>query len=274
MELSDFTSAIELAAGLNIVYVAAEFASSYTHKVVNKVLKFEEFIAQSKLKCFLHLDEVTLNTLTADDVNGISTAKKLESLKVRLEKEKDNINKLQSELESLIKRKCQSKSFSFIALYLFLFCVLALLFVGFRNVHQFMDLGWSIHSSLSLILVLTVFVCGECKPFFSSLSYCIYIFLFISVLSFSGGYFIGRHHFFDMEILSLSGLFIIITVLAPYSGFIFYWLKMRLIASGLRKEMEMKVTKVEDECIEIEKEINKLQNVQELSMELQNRSDR
>lgn len=137
MEISDFSSAIELAAGLNIVYVAAEFANSYTHKVVNKILKFEEFIEQSKLNCLLHLDEETLKTLTADDINGISTANKLESLKVRLEKEKDNIDQLQSELEALIKKKCQSRSFSFISLYLFLFCVLTLLFVGFLDIILF-----------------------------------------------------------------------------------------------------------------------------------------
>lgn len=272
MEISDFTSAIELAAGLNIVYVAAEFANSYTHRVVNKILKFEEFIRQSKLNCLLHLDEETLNTLTADDINGISTANKLESLKVRLEKEKDNIDQLQSELEALIKKKCQSRSFSFISLYLFLFCVLVLLFVGFKNIHEFMDLGWYIHSALSLILIILAFICGEHKSFFTSLSYCIYIFLSISIVSFLAGYVVNGYPPFGTTIRSLGDMFIIITVLTPYSGFIFYWLKMRLIASGLKKEMEIKVEEVEDRCAEIEKEINKLQNVQEISLELQNRS--
>lgn len=271
MELSDFTSAIELAAGLNIAYVAAEFANSYTHKVINKILKFKEFIEQSRLKCLLHLDEETLNTLTADDINGNSTANKLESLKVRLGKEKENINKLQSELESLIMKKCQSRSFSFISLYLFLFCVLILLFVGFRDIHQFMDLGWSIHSVLSLILLISTFVLGERKSFFSSLSYCIYTFISISVISFCSGYLMDRYNVFNTEIFSLSKVFIIITVLSPYSGFIFYWLKMRFIASELKKEMTEMVDKVESKCIEIERDINKLQNVQEISMELQNR---
>ena len=80
-----------------------------------------------------------------------------------------------------------------------------------------------------------------------------------------------RYNVFNTEIFSLSKVFIIITVLSPYSGFIFYWLKMRFIASELKKEMTEMVDKVESKCIEIERDINKLQNVQEISMELQNR---
>ena len=73
MELSNLTPLIELAAGLNIAFVAVEVAKGYTSILLNKVFNFNDVIEDdfSKLESSITFNQKSLELIEPTDIPNI-----------------------------------------------------------------------------------------------------------------------------------------------------------------------------------------------------------
>lgn len=143
MEISNFSSLIEVGVTLNIACVAIEYVKSYTKVLCNQVFNMEERIKNSSKACREKLndvmDETTLHNLpeTAPDGRSIST------IKERRIRERNNlstdITTKEEELKKSIGSVCEVKNISSICLLLFLFGISGLLLMGFESKEEIPD---------------------------------------------------------------------------------------------------------------------------------------
>lgn len=83
MELTDFLTLIQLAAGLNIAFVAVEVAQGYTRILSDKVFNITQLLdnAFQELKSTISVNRTTLDNTHSTDVDGKSTTNKIEEVK-------------------------------------------------------------------------------------------------------------------------------------------------------------------------------------------------
>lgn len=276
MELNDFAAAIQLAATLNIAFVAVEYAKSYTCIVAQKIFKFQEIINDSINRCSSHVDKETIESLHDVTVDGQSMISEIQEVQRDKEKMTEDIKILESELKNMVSEKCNSKSYSFISLYLFLFSSLALIIAGFGgndNAHKY----WIAVSFLSLFFIAISWILGEFpkkKLWFnySSLQQCIIIFCILPLLSCTAPFI--THTTFCEALNKMWEPAVIITVLLPYVNFIIFAIIIKCRSKHIHKTIEIKTNKIEEKCIELEKKTNKLSVVQEVSVKLKNKQQK
>ena len=161
MEISNFSSLIEVGVALNIACVAIEYVKSYTNVLCNQVFNLKYQIEKAAKECFDKLNEVmddtTLRNLPNTNVGGRNT----EVLKQRLIRNREtlssDITSKKDNLSNVIKNVCEVKNVSSICLWLFLFGLVGLFVIGFESGNS-IDNNW-IHLYWVLLTILGSIIC-------------------------------------------------------------------------------------------------------------------
>ncbi|MCU6778344.1 hypothetical protein [Phocaeicola fibrisolvens] len=260
MELGSFTSAIELAATLNILYIAVEFSKSYSYIIIRHIVQIDNFVTRCKEECYAHLDEETLKNIP-DNIAGKNTKKLREALSIDISKEKSEIDGMKDFFNQLISKRIKASSicFSCISLYLFLFCILSLFYSGVQNEHIFIDMFWLLFTTLSYIIVLGLSLFDGYIHRWVSLKIILMTLFITSIISGSITYIASfttnpiQQNFFIYNYLAIS---VVMTAILPYIHFIIYTIKTYYIVKDLKGTMNSHVDETKKRCLEIENKIN------------------
>lgn len=169
LHISDFSSVLELAVTMNIAFVIADYSHSFTKAVADKVCRFDD-----KIKGFCNGLREKINGLRCDElkhhlVDGHSTIREVEEIKRNVNETKKDIDNKEKALTEEKDTLCQSRCFSFISLYFFLFSLLALFIPDEVQNIPFVENVWFAFISLSFLMVLLLWFCGE-KDFMNSVT--------------------------------------------------------------------------------------------------------
>jgi hypothetical protein len=271
MLLNDFSALIQFAATLNIAFVAVEFAKSYAHTLSKQIFKFDEYIKNSLKKGRdLLIERDTLKTLIPVVIDGKSTLNEIERVKRNLEEIPDDSEKLNADVLMM----CESKSVSSLSLWFFLFNVLALVLCGLKSIdpHRYFLYFWLYMSGLSVIYTALGYILGEKKQplkYFdcSILKQCI---LYFSVSMFLSGslVFIFQRcagYCFNNQTIIIS---VILSVLLPWFNFIGYLIFVALKVKRIFRHIRTVSDQFETECKKINRDINELMAVGNLSKKI------
>lgn len=139
MEISSFSSLIEVGVTLNIACVAVEYVKSYTSVLCNQVFNLASSIENVAKQCLQKLNEVMDETTLANLPDKLSGGRSIIPLKRSLTKNRasleQDINKSAEKLKKDMLKVCEVKSVSSICLWLFLFGVTALFIMGIESVN-------------------------------------------------------------------------------------------------------------------------------------------
>ncbi|WP_455590879.1 hypothetical protein [Bacteroides sp.] len=159
MELSSFTSFIEIGATLTIAFVAVEYTKQYTCLIAQKVFDYFGRIEQVVLECKKTIDEDTIDGLSSFTIDGCNTGVKIEGLKRKKEKALQDISDKEKSLNDYVLEKCNSKSYSSLSLFTFLFSLTSLFIAGIET--DEMKCFWIIVVLLSILYTVTSWFFGE-----------------------------------------------------------------------------------------------------------------
>ena len=150
MYLSNLTPLIELAAGLNIAFVAVEVAKGYTSILLNKVFNFNDVIMEDfgTLEDHINFNLKTLDLIEPTDVNTGSTNKMIEETKRNYEKARTEVINERQRLFDWAQSNCEFKCFSGLSLMMFLYCCF-LLFLS----------AWDYSYAIGISYFLTITYC-------------------------------------------------------------------------------------------------------------------
>lgn len=116
LNITDFTSALQLAATLNMAFILAEYANSYSLLVLKKFFKFNEMLERLDKACRSHIDTNTVDSFVAHTVDGYSTQDKIEEIKRKVSKKSELLDKSKKDFQDRFEKDCNTKSFSYISL--------------------------------------------------------------------------------------------------------------------------------------------------------------
>lgn len=136
MEISNFSSLIEVGVALNIACVAIEYVKSYNDVLCNQVFNLKHKIETAVIECRSKLNEVMDETTLTNLPNTMVGGRNTEGLKQRLLRSREtltqDIKDKQNALTNDITKVCEVKSVSSICLWLFLYGIAALVLMGFE----------------------------------------------------------------------------------------------------------------------------------------------
>jgi hypothetical protein len=258
---------LELAAGINIVFVAVEYSKSYTHILFDKVYNFPNLITTSFKQCHdVLLWRETLSNLESVEIEGKSTLPQIEKTKIELEKLETAITQEEKEIKDTGHTLCESKSFSSLSLWNFLFAIVALVLSGIEDKYQsFAVMSFYILSIFTLLFVITGWIRGEKNGKkikilnYSSLSNTIITFITVFIIS------LLLTIFFHKNIVELIGNDILLhnftiacCVLIPFFNFVAYLIIIRKKVTYIKKEINDKVSSVTQKCNILKEEVENL----------------
>lgn len=261
IELGKFTSAIELAATLNILYIAVEISKSYSSVIIQHIVKINDFVKQCEEECYAHLDEETLNNIP-DNIAGKNTKKLREELRISINKEKEVIGGMKKHFYDLMSERLKPSSvgFSCVSLYLFLYCIFSLFYSGIQNEHIIIDVVWLLFTALSYVIVLVVSLFDGFTYQRISLKRILLLEIILSIIScitIFSIYFcktgLIQQTLFINNYLTTS---VLMTIFLPYVHFLIYTIKTYSIVKDLKSEMTNHVKKTKLRCLDIESKIN------------------
>lgn len=271
LELSDFVALIQLAATINLAYMAVEYAKSYTGAIARNIFKFGEIIKANLVKCESHIDKQTIDNLEPCVVNGKTTIVEIERIRRESSKLFTEIKETREELELTVTEKCDSKGFAAISLYLFLFSSVCLLCCG---ISSFLIVKWFyiIFTLISVLyLVLGFFFAEDNRSkklscAFKSMESSIIIFIVILFLSIGLGLFLS-YKYGDTPICFWN-ISLLVSSIIPFVNFIVYILKIKFMSKSIKDEILGKIQDLENRCISLEDDVKKLETVKNLSKKL------
>lgn len=86
LKIPDFSSVLQLAATMNMAFILAEYANSYSLLLLKKFFKFNELLEKLDMVCRSHIDANTVDSFVAHTVDGFSTQDKIEEIKRKINK--------------------------------------------------------------------------------------------------------------------------------------------------------------------------------------------
>lgn len=272
MEISSFSSLLEVGVTLNVACVAVEYVKSYTSVLCNQVFNLKSQIETSCKECTNSLiDETTIRNLPNANVNGNDT----EILKERLIRRRNtlisDITNKEAELKEKIKEVCEVKNISSICLWLSLFGMTGLFLMGFEGSEKGADNSgihfyWTILTFFSLIFIFLGWFKGNNeRPLWNILDYCslrfsIFTFIVCTILSTAAYFFISLPVIIDF-IEDWWTEILISTMLLTYSNFVAssieVWNKAKKGQNDILNEKQALMNR----CTELNNSINSLQGV-------------
>lgn len=272
MELSNFSSLIEVGVTLNIACVAIEYAKSYTSTLCNQVFNLKSQIANSCKECEESLtDETTISNLPNANLNGANT----DILKDRLKSKRNtlisDIAKKKKELEEKIKEVCEVKNISSICLWLSMLGLTGLFLIGFEDTTEGAEnpgihLYWTILTLFSVIFTVLGWKRGDKeKPLWKVIDYCslrfsLFTFLICSALS-TTVYFLIIGAEFVSYIERWWSAILVFSMFLIYSNFVASSIEVWNKAKRGQNEIIKEKGELMKRCEEINSQVNSLQGV-------------
>lgn len=263
MDLSNLTPLIELAAGLNIAFVAVEVAKGYTSILLNKVFNFNDVITEDfgELEDSINFNLKSLDLIEPTDINTGSTNKVIEETKRNYEKAQKEVITERQRLLDWAESNCEFKCFSGLSLMMFLYCCF-LLFLS----------AWSYSYAIGISCFLTAIYCiwsyisnkgFQC----CNLKWAIAFFVIITAISFPFIW-VGQS-WIKCFLVCLKPYIVIASVLLPFINFIvFYFMimykvrKMKTIVHKSKESFEKKIQPINEK-------FDQLQSLDKLKVGLQ-----
>lgn len=259
-----------MGATLTIAFVAVEYAKQYTCLIAQKVFDYFGRIEQVVLECKKTIDEDTIDSLSSFNIDGCNTGVKIEGLKRKKEKTLQDIGDKEKILSTYVLEKCNSKSYSSLSLFTFLFSITSLFIAGIEtpNVKCF----WIIVVSLSLLYTLTSWIFGEKNRYkfwidYSSFKHviCIY-FSIVLVAVFATCLWIDIFKLYLLPYCyDIAGY---VTLFLPYVNFVVFAFIIRSKSVDIYNMISETFQPLKDTCCEIQKETEKLSTVKDLALEI------
>jgi hypothetical protein len=279
MVLGDFSSLIELSAALNVAFVTIEYAKSFTRGAVKRFFKFHDLIEQRADLCFKKLyDDLTIEKIHPIRFEGGKTTEgQLHESRRKYNELKKDIEDSQKELHDEVDRVCYSKCLPTLCLFLFLYNVTQLFISAFAPETLF--LGHDRFSFFScsfffLTIFTLLFLCfgwfvaefkERCVKQFSSLRFVGVVFFICITSSFALGY-LNLYDGFTTFIASIWDFIVVISVLLIFINFLVVLFLLHRKGENAKKQIENRYKKLNDDCEERNKDIEKHMHGEELNM--------
>lgn len=275
LNITDFTSALELAATLNMAFILAEYANSYSLLVLKKFFKFNEMLERLDTLCRSHIDTNTVDSFVAHIVDGYSTQDKIEDIKRKISKKTEALNKSKQDFLNKFEKGCNTKSFSYISLYMVLYCIFALLLSKFTELYVWAFLSWGIFTMISLFWMIGAFCWGECKHNLLGVNYCslksctkaylciiaISVVLTVIIYCFAPT--------FNFRRLPIGEWFVVLTTtVLPYLGFIVFIYKVWKVGKHIVEDIKRHYSNEERACIDIANDIDSYSKLESMSVKV------
>lgn len=277
LNITDFTSALELAATLNMAFILAEYANSYSLLVLNKFFKFNEMLERFDKVCRSHIDTNTVDSFVAHIIDGYSTQDKIEDIKRKISKNFESLDKSKIDFHDRFEKECNNKSFSYISLYMALYCISSLFMARFTELYVWVFLAWGIVTIISLLWMTATFWWGEYEHNwfgvnFCSLKSCAKSYLYIIAISVLLTVVIYCYApTFNFRQLPIGEWFVVLaTIVLPYLGFIVYIYKVWKVGKHIVEDIKKHYSDEECACKEIAKEIDSYSKIESLSVRICN----
>lgn len=275
LNITDFTSALELAATLNMAFILAEYANSYSLLVLKKFFKFNEMLDRLDKACRSHIDTNTVESLVAHTIDGYSTQDRIEDIKRKISKKSDSLDKSKQDFHKRFEKDCNAKSFSYISLYMALYCISSLLLAKFTELYVWVFLSWGIFTIISLFWMIATFWWGEHEHNWLKVNYCslksctksyLWIVLTSVVLTL-----IVQHNFptFNLHQHPVGEWIVVLsTIILPYLGFIVFVYKVWNVGKHIVEDIKKHYENEESACKDIANEIDSYSKLESISVKV------
>lgn len=267
MDLKDFLSLIELAAGLNAAYIVVGIYQGYTNKLLNNVFNIKQLIDSkfNPIKETINFNRITLDNTEPSEVNGKNTNTQIEKVKRSYEVLCSKITKIEQDIEVNANIACEFRCFSGLSLMMFLYCC-TLLFVApfYSNCFLFTFTGTVfIHSVYGWFKENMKCVCNLMWVIFEFI-----IFLILSSIVCAISYYTDfKYDTLNNKIfVIINNILIIISALLPMVNFIIFFLKSYLKIKKIKKDINKHATDLEEEVNKTHKNFDLLQGLEQLKM--------
>gem|GEM_PF-1540046 len=272
MEISNFSSLIEVGVTLNIACVAIEYVKSYTSVLCNQVFNLKSQIESSCKECLDSLiDETTIRNLPNANVNGSDTDIIKERLISRRGSLVSEISNKEKTLKEMIKQVCEVKNISSICLWFSILGLTGLFLMGFEDSGEWADnsgihLYWTILVLFSIIFSVLGWIRGNKEePLLKVIDYCS---LRFSIFTFIACMIIGEVLFHFLKTSILVGLveswwveILVFSMFLTYSNFIASSIEVWNRAKKGQNKIIKEKASLMDKCTELNNSINSLQGV-------------
>ncbi len=272
MEISNFSSLIEVGVTLNIACVAIEYVKSYTNVLCNQVFNLKAIIINSCNDCINTLiDETTIRNLRTANINGVNTDTIRDRLVSRRTSLVEEINNERTKLENRIKDVCVVKNISSICLWLSMYGLTGLFLMGFEcpsnnSDNLFIHIFWTFLTFLGTLFSILGWIRGENdKPLWKVIDYCS---LRFSIFTFIACVLLGCLSLFSVNIEFLNSLIgwswkgvLIFSMFLCYSNFAASAVEIWNKAKAGRKEISTKKDELMQKCISFNNDVNSMQGV-------------
>ena len=272
--MSDFSSLLELAAGLNVAYIAVDYSMGYTNIISEKLFEFSQKIEKSFEKSDSILcEKKSLENLKPIVINGKNIGIKIEDIKRKFEKLDTEIKTAKTNLNADMQKDCESKNFSSLSFCMFLFCIISL-FLGGISANEKIKMFSSIFNIVIGILLLVYVIIGWTKNDntylwkidYSKLTHSLSCFTIVVILSFIITFLTHYYYLnnlFVMDILRLEQIiywFNIFFVIFPFLNFIVFAFIIKKKGRTISIKISNMATEIENKCNGVKKEAEKLIN--------------
>jgi len=248
--LSNFTSLLEIAAGVNIAFVAVEYSKGYTQTLSEKVFDFPNIIRRALSPCEkIICQKVTLNEMEPITIGDSSTFPQIQKSIIDIEKLEVEIQTKQDDMKERVLTICNYAHFPSLSLWNFLFSIILLFMSGVESIDSNFALIFALYISVFTLLYQGIgwFVNDEKTH---SSPYCLTnsILFFIGTVVISYFATILSMHFTDFFYNSLLiDKWIFLITLLPFINFVvFFYLvrkKVKHLKLWIKSESEMLIHK-------------------------------
>lgn len=229
MEISNFSSLVEVGVTLNIACVAVEYVKSYTSVLCNQVFSLGSLIKEAINDCRFKLNEVMDETTLENLPDNLTGGRSIVSLKRQLTKDRkelnDDIQTKEQSMQEKIGKVCEVKNISSICLWLFLYGLCGLFLIGIEQEdgNNSAHLFWSVLTLVGLLIIVVGWTSdGERRPWwkfgYCSLRFSLVSFV-IAVLLSSMGMLLVSVSWVSGFIENCWDIILVISMLMLYSNF-------------------------------------------------------
>lgn len=276
MLINNFSAFIGLGVTLSLGFIALESVKAFTQTLSERLFRFEAFIEEAFDLCKkILLDQSTVNSIRAANVDGKSTNNDLEEQKREHERLGNEIEKKVHAMKEEVCAICQARSMSAICIYLVFICAFLLLLGSMEDRYPvFVKQQLGVISFIAILYTLLGWSFGE-RTFkrkwtsrltsFSSLRHASCSAILTLSLAFAVA--IWRQFSPDNQFLLMLAKydfwFLLAVTLLPYINFAVYIGKIQLKSKDIRTQVNQKRDCLSEECRKNRDKLEKLRTMGE-----------
>lgn len=263
MELNNFLTLIQLAAGLNAACIVVGISQGYTYILLNKIFNIKQQIDAKfdPIKATIKINQETLNHIEPSKVNEKNTYTKIEKVKRGYEVLHGKISKIEKEIKNNANLRCEFRCFSGLSLMMFLYCCTLLFIAPFYS-------NWFLLTFTTVVLFHSIIGwCAENIKYVCNLIWVIFEFIIALILSTIVYFFCDFIYIVELSVALRISL-IIISALLPMVNFVIFFLKSFLKMKDINTHICTSAKTIETEGNEIHKNFELLQSLEQLKMDI------